>query len=251
MASKDDYESRTASSVVYEYDVESIQKTNVSTMAPEVRSHLLRVYSLLSVTTIASIVGAYLSLNYLILHPLVFLIPILLCVAHITWRPEVTENDNLTSHEKYMRLGVLLLFGFFEGCSLARLIDISLKINPANLMIAFLGTLVVFGCLSGSALLARRKSYLFVGGFLSSALINLFYLGILNIFLGVEFLDSVYLYGGLVVFSGFVLYDTQMMFEKLHRGSRDDVRHAMELYLDLIAIFIRILVILSKKDRRK
>ena len=56
----------------------------------------------------------------------------------------------------------------------------------------------------------------------------------------------------------FIIYDTQMIIEKAERGQKDVPAHAMELFIDLFNLFIRILQILMKlkegeddRDRRR
>lgn len=46
---------------------------------------------------------------------------------------------------------------------------------------------------------------------------------------------------------GFVLYDTQLIVEKRRRGDRDFVAHSVDLFIDLVGIFRRIVIILSEK----
>lgn len=55
------------------------------------------------------------------------------------------------------------------------------------------------------------------------------------------------LYIGLIVMSGFVLFDTQNIMEKRRIGSTDCIKHSVELFIDLISLFRRILIILTQK----
>merc|ERR1712000_458848 len=104
-----------------------------------------------------------------------------------------------------------------------------------------LGTVTVFACFSASAIMAKRRSYLFLGGILSSAISLMFLLSFANIFFQSSNLYALQLYGGLMVFSGYVVFDTQLILEKAELGSRDVIGHALELFLDFMAILIRII----------
>lgn len=46
---------------------------------------------------------------------------------------------------------------------------------------------------------------------------------------------------------GFVLFDTQLIIEKRRMGSKDFVQHALELFIDFIGMFRRLVVILTQK----
>jgi FtsH-binding integral membrane protein len=96
---------------------------------------------------------------------------------------------------------------------------------------AFVGTFAIFGCFSASALFAQRRSMLYLGAFLSSGLSLLFWVSIANIFLGTALLSNVTLYLGLLVFCGFVMFDTQLVIEKFHMGNQDYLAHSLELFL--------------------
>ena len=46
---------------------------------------------------------------------------------------------------------------------------------------------------------------------------------------------------------GFVLFDTQAIMEKRRAGSTDYVKHSLDLFFDIAAIFRRLLIILTQK----
>lgn len=52
------------------------------------------------------------------------------------------------------------------------------------------------------------------------------------------------LYFGLLVFVGYIVVDTQDIIEKAHFGDLDYVKHALTLFTDFVAVFIRILIIM-------
>ena len=49
------------------------------------------------------------------------------------------------------------------------------------------------------------------------------------------------------MFCGLVLFDTQMIIEKYSRGDNDYIWHSVDLFVDFVAIFKRLLVILANK----
>lgn len=67
-------------------------------------------------------------------------------------------------------------------------------------------------------------------------------------------LVSVSLYGGLLVFGGLTLADTQKIYRRAQYsryGGYDPINESMHLYLDTINIFTRMAMIFSNQSRRK
>jgi len=109
------------------------------------------------------------------------------------------------------------------------------------------GTTVVFVSFSISALLAERGRWLYLGGTLMSMLNIMILFSFANLFLRSTFIYQAHLYLGLFVICGFVIYDTQLIIEKHHMGSRDFIMHSLDLFIDFVGVFRYLLVILTQK----
>lgn len=46
---------------------------------------------------------------------------------------------------------------------------------------------------------------------------------------------------------GFIIFDTQNITEKARRGDKDYIKHSVELFIDFVAVFKRILIILTDR----
>lgn len=118
-------------------------------------------------------------------------------------------------------------------------------------LIAFAGTVIVFMGFSLSALFAKRRSYLFLGGVLWTALWGMLLLSVIGMFARRLVGFGVLVYGGLFLMCAFVLYDTQMIVEKVAAGDVDYVSHAMELLIDFVDIFKRLLLIMLMNNQKR
>ena len=45
------------------------------------------------------------------------------------------------------------------------------------------------------------------------------------------------------MFIGYILFDTQMIIERADRGDYDYIKHSLDLFVDLIGLFVRLLII--------
>eukprot|EP00955_Chlamydomonas_euryale_P111696 366083-Chlamydomonas_euryale.AAC.22 len=99
------------------------------------------------------------------------------------------------------------------------------------------------------------RSFMYLGGYLASAMMAMLVLRLSGWIFGASALAySVELYGGLLVFSAYILYDTQLIVERASAGEMDFTQHALLLFTDLFAVFVRILIIMlkrSEEDKRR
>merc|ERR1711913_158312 len=118
--------------------------------------------------------------------------------------------------------------------------------GPSALML----TTMVFACFSGAALYAPDGKYLYLGGSLLSGLSTLLFLGFLNIFFRSQLLFQAHLYIGLAIFCGFIMFDTQVIIRKARNGDKDFIAHSLDLFIDFVQIFRKVLILLMQKDDR-
>merc|ERR1712150_86368 len=59
-------------------------------------------------------------------------------------------------------------------------------------------------------------------------------MGLMNLFFQSQLIFQVYLWGGLLLFCGFIMWDTQVIIEKRKRGDRDFIKHSLDLFIDFM-----------------
>ncbi|KAG4206363.1 hypothetical protein ERO13_A03G004800v2 [Gossypium hirsutum] len=215
---------------------------NFSQISPLVQSHLKRVYLTLCCALVASAFGAYLH----ILWNIGGYLTTFACFGTMIWLLSIP------TYQEQKRVSLLMASAVFQGASIGPLIDLAIKIDPSVLVAAFVGTALAFACFSGAAMLARRREYLYLGGLLSSGVSILMWLHFASsVFGGSTTLFMFEIYFGLLVFVGYMVVDTQDIIEKAHLGDLDYVKHALTLFTDFVALFVRILIIMLKNSAEK
>ncbi|NXR11802.1 BI1 inhibitor, partial [Semnornis frantzii] len=121
-------------------------------------------------------------------------------------------------------------------------------LSPSIIPTAFLGTATIFACFSLSALYARRRSFLYLGGVLLSGLTLMILSSVVNAFVRSTWLFTANLYVALMIMCGFVLFDTQLIIEKAESGDKDYIWHCVDLFLDFVDIFRELLMILGMSE---
>ncbi|XP_060207432.1 bax inhibitor 1-like [Lycium barbarum] len=232
------FDSQSASRNRWSYDC----LKNFNQISPIVQTHLKQVYLTLCCALVASAAGAYLH----ILWNIGGVFTTLACLGSMGWlllSPTYQEQK---------RVALLMAAALFQGASTGPLIKMGIDFDPSIVLGAFVGCALVFGCFSAAAMVARRREYLYLGGFLSSGVSLLFWLSFASsIFGGSMALFKFELYFGLLVFVGYIVFDTQEIIEKAHLGDMDYVKHALTLFVDFADVFVRILIIMLKNASEK
>jgi len=220
-----------------------MEQTTEDSITPEIRRHLSKVYGTLmaglGIASVGTLVGIFVP-GLAIFGAIASLVGVIAIV--FLDRSKVTLRQNL-----------LMAVCGLVGISIAPLVAVS---SPGVVFAAALGTSAIFGGFTLAALKAKRKSMLMLSGVLFGGLLVVFSCSIAGLVLplmGVtnpallSGLFNINLYGGLGLFSLFIAYDTQRTIESYREGDNDHVTPALNLFLDIINIFIRLLQIFGRK----
>eukprot|EP00800_Vazella_pourtalesii_P008157 TRINITY_DN216_c0_g4_i1.p1 TRINITY_DN216_c0_g4~~TRINITY_DN216_c0_g4_i1.p1 ORF type:complete len:236 (-),score=31.73 TRINITY_DN216_c0_g4_i1:270-977(-) len=221
--------------------------TSFSSLTPPMRTHLSKVYSNMLYCCIAASVGGYLSVTgrLQVLGWIGGLLSIC-CFFYLLF-----TRDPYNLRKGGYRFEALLAFGFLTGFGSGPLLQMALAVNPAIIPAACLAGVVIFLCFSMAALMAERRSMLYLGGYLSTGLMLLILAGFLNIFFRSSMVFNFQIYLTLMVFIAFIPFDTQMILERFDLGDQDHIMHSLDLFIDLVQVIRMLIVILTKKEQKK
>lgn len=145
-------------------------------------------------------------------------------------------------------VNLLALFGFttLTGVIISPVLWYFSQVNPGSIIQAGLLTVGIFGGLTAYVFISR-KDFSFMRGMLVTGLIVIVLAGILNIFIASSALGFAFSAAALLLFSGFVLYDTSNIIRRY--PTNEYVAGALSLYLDAFNIFLALLRILNAGKR--
>jgi FtsH-binding integral membrane protein len=142
-----------------------------------------------------------------------------------------------------------LVFTFIEGIWIAPFLFMAERSNPGIVGQAGLLTLSTFGVLSLYAVMSKRDFSAW-GSFFIVGLWVLIATSLINIFVG-SALASLWIAAGTVlVFSGLLVFDTWRIVRSGQYGPDDYVPAAVNIYLDLLNLFLAIISLLGGGRRR-
>jgi modulator of FtsH protease len=143
---------------------------------------------------------------------------------------------------KGVNLVALFAFTFLEGVLISPLILFTLGRSPLTLLAAGALTVATFGGLTAYTFVTR-KDFSFLGGFLFTGLIVILVASLIGIFVGSSIFSLAISSGAVLLFAGYILYDTSNI---MHNLPTDEyVAGALSLFLDFFGLFIHLLNILN------
>lgn len=143
-------------------------------------------------------------------------------------------------------IGVVFLFTGLLGFGLGPTIGyyLSMPGGPQVVMTALGGTGVIFLALSGYALTTRRD-FSFMGGFLFVGLFVVLAAALVSIFFPIPGLSLALSAAIVMLFSGFILYDTGRM---VNGGETNYIHATVSLYISILNIFTSLLHLIGFAD---
>lgn len=205
------------------------------------KSHLSQVYQLLSGLIASCAVGVYLNIAFGYGGSMTGLMGFM-CILYVSFSEE----------KSFGRLMALFGFGILEGMSLGGLVSLSLMIDPSIVVTSLLSTLGILVSFSLAAIWSDRRHALYINGLLGTAVSILFLISIMSLLgMKISLLFNINLYFGLLIFVAFVFVDTQLMINRCENGQAcDTYKDALNMFIDAVGIFVRIMIILMKKSKK-
>lgn len=232
-----DYLTNKNDSSSYARGDEAYSSSYEQTGAPaNIMAFLKSTYQLFASSLLAATVGAYIGLDMVSTISTWYWGLVILEFALLFGLYAVKDKPGIN-------LAVLFGFTFVSGLTITPLLA-SVFNMPGGASIvaqAFLMTSVAFGGISMFAL-TTKKDYSSMGKMLFIAVIILIVASLLNIFIGSPILQLAIAGIGALVFSAFILYDTQQI---IQGGFSTPIEAAIALYLDFFNLFVSLLQILA------
>ena len=144
---------------------------------------------------------------------------------------------------------VLLGFTFFMGLMLSGILRVALGFSNGGMLIATAagGTGAIFFTLAGIATVTK-KDFSFLGKFLFVGLVILILASLANIFFAIPALALTISAVGVLIFSGYILYDISRI---VTGGETNYISATLSVYLDIYNLFISLLNILMLLSGRR
>lgn len=210
---------------------QTLRNSAASASVDERMAFLKKVYSLLALSLLTAVVGAY--VGRLFVSPALFL-PLVIGELVMVF---VVMG---VRHKPGWNIATLFMFTGLTGITLAPVMTIY---DAGVIQEALVLTVLIFGGLT-MYVMASKRDFSFLGGFLFAGLLVVIVGSLLNAFWfqspAGEFVIAA---GGVLLFSGFILYDTSNI---IRRYSVDDYTAAtLALYLDILNLFLFLLRLLG------
>ncbi len=211
-----------------------------SESSQQVTNKVLRnTYALLGLTLIPTVIGAFIGMSinfsFAAQHPFIFAIGAMAVIFGMF--SAITANRNSS-------FGVVLLLGltFLLGLMLGPILQHALHLRNGGQIVGLAagGTGIILLTIAGIAT-TTKKDFSFMGKFLLVGIILLIVASLANIFLQIPALTLAMSAVGVILFSGFILYDVSRI---VNGGETNYMMATLSLYMSIYNLFTSLLQLL-------
>ncbi len=199
-----------------------------------------KVYALFFAATLFAIGGVLLGLAFPPLMIFAVGHPIIMFIAMIGG----VIGAQAVRHVPGVNLAALFGFTTLTGVIISPVLYVIGRTNPGSILQAGVMTVAIFGGLTAYVFVSRRD-FSFLRGMVTVGLVVVIGAGLINIFVGSLGLGFAISAAALLLFAGFVLYDTSNIIRRY--PTNEYVAGALSLYLDAFNIFLALLRILNRR----
>lgn len=197
------------------------------------RNKVLRqTYILLGMNVLFSALCAYIGMRLNVQIPWMLS---LVALFGLSWGIQMNRNSGL---------GVILLFALtgFLGFYISYALNVYVSLGMGSVVVkALIGSAIIFFGLSAYVLMSG-KNFTFLGGFLFVGVLVAFLAGLGAMFFSMPALSVVVSAAFLLIFSGYVLYDTSNI---IHGEETNYIVATLNLFMNIFNIFISLLNLLG------
>lgn len=220
---------------------DEMQVIGRSESAQQVTNRVLRnTYALLGLSLIPTVIGAFIGMNMSFVfaqqHPLMFAIGAMAVLYGMFAAISANRNSSV---------GVVLLLGvtFLLGLMLGPILQHVLHLRNGGQIVGLAagGTGLIFLTLAGIATTTKRD-FSFMGKFLMVGIILLIVASLANIFFQIPAAALALSAIGVLIFSGFILYDVSRI---VNGGETNYVMATLGLYMSIYNLFTSLLQLLG------
>jgi FtsH-binding integral membrane protein len=168
--------------------------SSFSGLENEVQVHLQKVYFTLALLALFCCAGSYIYLyTFMQINPAIAFFLSIIAAIYL----RISATPNMSKETIQLRYIVLIVFAFLQGFNAGVIVESLLDVDPNYVIFGALASLAIFCSFTGAALLAKRRSFLYLGSILFCALFLLMLHSFVNTFIFSTYLGEVlWLYGG-------------------------------------------------------
>jgi FtsH-binding integral membrane protein len=147
--------------------------------------------------------------------------------------------------------GLLAVFTIIQGVYIGAICGVFAFAGKGDAVVYALGTTAAIFFTLSFYVRYSGHDFSFMGSFLFVALIANILMGLIAYIFAWSFMIWLYHIGGVLIFSGFIIYDTDQIVNKVSLEECDTgtaIWGALELYMDIINLFMHLLALFGSRD---